>query len=232
MAVPTVVSTSTAASDASSSFNTAYPSGIVAGDLILILYCIRTSNYGDLSITTGFNQGLALNTLSRPHFYVYYKYADGTETGSINLSTASGGFAEIASVALLIRGGIFNPYKIDSETYTLNESVRTCPSVPAIASDLVLRIAATSGGTVHTIPTGTTLVREANSGGGGASVLTIASHTGFASETGTADYTLSVSFDRPGYVLTLGIQTPAPAIPTRRTLQLETRLNTRLRTSL
>jgi hypothetical protein len=58
-----------------------YPSNIASGDMLVIL----SANIGEnVETASGFTQ-IALN-VSNPRFYVGYKIADGTETGTITVS--------------------------------------------------------------------------------------------------------------------------------------------------
>lgn len=63
-----------------------YPSNITAGDMLIILSANTGSNQGTAS---GFAQ-IAYND-SNPRFYVGYKIADGTETGTISVSNNEAG---------------------------------------------------------------------------------------------------------------------------------------------
>lgn len=227
--MPSVVSTSFASSDAVFVQQiVAYPASISAGNLLLLFASFRGT--GIAATPSGFASWISDDSSTTSKVYVWYRVADGTESGNVAVAVASGGFAEIVVGVVNFTDAQFNAAKADISELNFN-SPKVCPSIASASTDLVLRVAMSSGGTVYTVPSGTDLILSANSGGSQASHIDIASETGLSPATGTADYPdLNGS---NGYGLTLGIESAtAPATPTRRTLQLKTRLNTRLRTHL
>lgn len=213
-------------------FNIAYPTGIQSGDVLLIL--VEHRGGGIANAPSGFSNWITETASTASKTYVFYKVADGTETGNASILNTDGFANEIAGVMLGIRNATVDISKGASSSLYSNTQPLVCPSVSSNSTDLILRIGMVDGAVTFTAPAGTTFVAEANSGGGGAGCVYVARETGLSPVTGTADMSISPSFDRDGRGITLALASTGlvPTIPTRRTLQLETRLNTRLRTHL
>jgi hypothetical protein len=70
----------------STSGNLAYPSGIAAGDLLLLVTARSNTALGTFSAPAGFTQTGTDQAGTSPSFAIWYKIASGTESGSVTVS--------------------------------------------------------------------------------------------------------------------------------------------------
>lgn len=83
------------------SVNPAFPAGIVVGDLLILQSYHRSSGQTIIGGVTGFtNIATDLDGGSFTRQYVYYKIADGTESGIMTITLSGGGVLSMARLSL------------------------------------------------------------------------------------------------------------------------------------
>lgn len=145
-------------STAATTFNVAYPSGIAAGDL-LILHVV--TNGGTLSATppTGWTEVYRETTTTNPKGGVYIKVASGSESGTVAVTTGS--TTGVAGIVRYTGVNTTTPQDVAASTVSVNTTgdlTATLPSITTVTngSMLVMIAAANSTSKQWTGPGGAT----------------------------------------------------------------------------
>ncbi len=188
----TVSTYSSSAAETSSSVS--YPSGIVAGEK-LYLVAGQTDDVGYASVS-GFS---LLNQVqgggggaNYAWLAIWDKTADGTETGSVSVSSSDSGTAKRNLVLFRVSGHNGND-QIGADA-SGTDATQECPSVTTTQNDeLVFRFSSHQG-TLDSLATDVTSVALINSGGAGSNSLGVAySVQAAAGSTGVSTFTTATS---------------------------------------
>ena len=195
-AYPNVAATNNSTQTASTTHNVALPTGIVAGDLLLIYWADYNTNTSTITVPTGWTALYNAQNGSR-RYAAFYKVANGTEGATINFPTSANEVA--AHTSYRISNGYYTAVPV---TGTAATGSSTGSNPPALTSGFgvvnTLWIAAShSGGTsISSYPSSYTLSQvSANTGSNDNThaSMAIAARQLQAASDDPANFTLSAS---------------------------------------
>lgn len=116
MPFPTVAATATTNAGSANPYVINLPSGIVAGDLLIVIY----GSDNNTTVTTPAGWTAPTDVTGDPNFYIMYRVADGSEGSTVSLTRSTGqpsgavsyritGYTGVPEVATATNGSSANP---------------------------------------------------------------------------------------------------------------------------